>query len=149
MAGRGRGRDVGCASRAAHPDEHAKDSRTYYERNREERLERTARYHAEHPEVVRAKSQAYRARKIAADGRFTSAEWLALVEVWGARCAYCGCDDPLEADHRIPLARGGTNFISNILPACRSCNAKKHLMTEEEFRARLAEESKRDLQSDS
>jgi 5-methylcytosine-specific restriction endonuclease McrA len=38
----------------------------------------------------------------------------------------------------VPLARGGTNFIDNILPACRGCNARKHTMTEEEFRARLA-----------
>jgi 5-methylcytosine-specific restriction endonuclease McrA len=36
--------------------------------------------------------------------------------------------------------RGGTNFIDNILPACRGCNARKHTMTEEEFRARLAVE---------
>jgi len=43
-------------------------------------------------------------------------------------------------DHRIPLARGGDNTIANILPACGRCNRRKHLMTEEEFRARLAAE---------
>jgi 5-methylcytosine-specific restriction endonuclease McrA len=40
----------------------------------------------------------------------------------------------------VPLARGGTNWIENILPACRVCNARKHLLTEDEFRARLAAE---------
>jgi hypothetical protein len=34
-------------------------------------------------------------------------------------------------DHRIPLGRGGSNLIANILPACRRCNRRKHLMGEE------------------
>jgi 5-methylcytosine-specific restriction endonuclease McrA len=99
-----------------------------------------AAYLASHPEVKRAKEQAYRARKVAAVGSFTGAEWLKLVAFWGNVCAYGGEPGPLEPDHRVPLKRGGTNFIDNILPACRSCNARKHTMTEEEFRARLAVE---------
>ena len=55
-------------------------------------------------------------------------------------CAYDSAPGPLHADHRLPLARGGTNEISNILPACARCNLRKHLMTEAEFRARLAAE---------
>ena len=99
-----------------------------------------AAYHAAHPEYKRAKDHAYRARKMAAAGSFTAAEWLALVARWGNACAYRGEPGPLEPDHRLPLARGGTNFIDNILPACRNCNARKHTMTEEEFRALLAVE---------
>lgn len=49
-------------------------------------------------------------------------------------------EGPLQVDHRIPLARGGSNSIDNILPACGRCNRRKHLMTEAEFRARLAAE---------
>jgi 5-methylcytosine-specific restriction endonuclease McrA len=99
-----------------------------------------AAYLASHPEVTRAKEQAYRARRIAAPGAFTGAEWLELVARWGNVCAYRGEQGPLEPDHRLPLTRGGTNYIENILPACRNCNARKHTMTEEEFRARLAAE---------
>jgi 5-methylcytosine-specific restriction endonuclease McrA len=134
--------------RAAHPEEHAKDNREYYVRHREERLAQSAEYHSDHPEVGRARWQNYRTRKIAAEGAFTAQEWLALVAMYGGRCAYCGIEGPLEADHRIPLSRGGTNRIENILPACRSCNGRKHRMTEEEFRARLASEQGDDLQSD-
>jgi 5-methylcytosine-specific restriction endonuclease McrA len=100
-----------------------------------------AAYLARHPEVKRAKDQAYRARRTAAAGSFTGAEWIELVAHWGNVCAYRGEAAPLEPDHRVPLARGGSNFIDNILPACRKCNAEKHTMTEEEFRARLAAES--------
>jgi 5-methylcytosine-specific restriction endonuclease McrA len=49
----------------------------------------------------------------------------------------------LQPDHRVPLARGGSNAIDNILPACRSCNQRKALMSEDEFRARLVAERDR------
>lgn len=106
------------------------------------KAQRTA-YLAKHPEVKRAADQAYRARRLVAAGAFTGAEWRALVKRWGNVCAYDGEPGPLEADHRIPLSRGGTNYIDNILPACRSCNGKKHTMTEDEFRARLAADALR------
>jgi len=44
----------------------------------------------------------------------------------------------IQTDHRIPLSRGGSNFIDNIVPACRPCNLRKHTLTEAQFRARLA-----------
>ena len=114
--------------------------RAAYLRNAARMNAQKAAYLASHPEVKRAKDQAYRARKIAAAGSFTGAEWHEMLERYGNACAYCGAPGPLEADHRVPLARGGTNFIDNILPACRSCNGRKHRMTEEEFRLRLAAE---------
>ena len=135
--------------RIAHPAEHNEKNRLYYARHREERLAQSAAYHREHPEIGLARWQNYRARKRAAVGSFTPAEWLALVEQYGGRCAYCGESGALEADHRVPLSRGGGNTIDNILPACRVCNARKHRLTEEEFRVRLASESPHNLQSTS
>jgi 5-methylcytosine-specific restriction endonuclease McrA len=134
--------------RAAHPEKRDANNRVYYRRHREQVLAQSAQYHRDHPEVGRARWQNYRARKRAAEGSFTATEWLALVELYGGRCAYRGEEGPLEVDHRIPLARGGSNRIENILPACRGCNAEKHDLTEEEFRNRLASEKQRDdLQS--
>ena len=115
--------------------------RAAYVRNAARMNAQKAAYLASHPEVKRAKDHAYRARKVAAEGAFTGAEWRDLLTRTGNVCAYCGGPGPLEADHRVPLTRGGTNVIENILPACRSCNGRKHKMTEEEFRARLASES--------
>ena len=131
--------------RAAHPDEHSEDNRAYYARNRQERLEQSAAYHRANPHVGRARSQNYRARRLAALGSFTSTQWLALVEAYGGRCGYCGETGPLQADHRIPLSRGGSNTIDNIIPACARCNTRKAQMTETEYRARLASGPRNDL----
>jgi 5-methylcytosine-specific restriction endonuclease McrA len=38
-------------------------------------------------------------------------------------CVRCGSTDRLEVHHRIPLARGGTNEISNLELRCRQCHA--------------------------
>jgi 5-methylcytosine-specific restriction endonuclease McrA len=126
--------------RARHPAEHNAERRGYYARNRAKLLARSASYHRAHPGVRKASDNKRRVQKAASASAFTPAEWLALVTTFAGHCAYCGMEGPLEADHRIPLARGGTNDIVNILPACRRCNARKHLMTEQEFRARLASE---------
>lgn len=44
------------------------------------------------------------------------------------RCQLCGrtgLEAQLEIDHRIPVARGGTNEITNLWVLCRACNAGK------------------------
>jgi 5-methylcytosine-specific restriction endonuclease McrA len=67
-----------------------------------------------------------RARLKGAVGLFTQAEWNNLIEVYQHRCYYCKKKTKLTVDHIIPLSKGGTNFISNIIPACIHCNSSKH-----------------------
>jgi 5-methylcytosine-specific restriction endonuclease McrA len=129
--------------RERHPDEHRAEGRAYYARHRERLSAAIAAYHRANPGVVKAKSQAYRARKLASEGSFSLEQWLDLVAAYDGRCAYCAATGPLEAEHRTPLSRGGTNFIGNILPACRRCNARKHQLTDAEFRMRIQTEELR------
>lgn len=63
---------------------------------------------------------------------------------WGCHCYYCGADlraPGVEAtlDHRVPRSRGGTDVRSNLVPACRECNAAKGCLTVEEYRERVRE----------
>jgi 5-methylcytosine-specific restriction endonuclease McrA len=49
-------------------------------------------------------------------------------------CYYCGASEkPLQVEHLVPVSKGGTNFISNIVLACAHCNASKHSKTDLEF----------------
>jgi 5-methylcytosine-specific restriction endonuclease McrA len=71
----------------------------------------------------------HRARKKnAAICDFTVAQWKALQEHFDHRCAYCGrrAKGKLTQDHITPLSQGGNHTLSNIVPACSSCNSKKH-----------------------
>jgi cation transport regulator ChaB len=55
----------------------------------------------------------------------TVAEWSALTTAWGG-CAYCGTSGvALQRDCVLALSRGGRYTLTNIAPACRSCNASK------------------------
>jgi hypothetical protein len=52
--------------------------------------------------------------------------WEYLLEKWGRRCAYCDEEGiPLEAEHIVPKARGGSTRASNLTLACRKCNQQK------------------------
>ncbi len=126
--------------RANNPLARAANAHAYKERHRDQVNAASKRYRLKHPEVRLAISRRRRARELGAQGTFTINEWLDLVARHERRCAYCGVEGLLRADHRIPLSRGGTHEISNILPACGRCNRRKASTSEVEFRARLAKE---------
>ncbi|WP_309711200.1 HNH endonuclease [Pseudolysinimonas sp.] len=66
-----------------------------------------------------------RRRFLAADNDLTPAQWAAIRAAWSG-CAYCGDPDiALQKDCVLPLSRGGSYTVENVVPACRSCNASK------------------------
>ena len=115
--------------RRRNPEAYAQTLRDWRERHPEKSYAITKAYTTAHPEKVVQFSHARRARVRAASGKFTSREWMALKDACGHICLCCGTKNKLTADHVIPLARGGSNDISNIQPLCKTCNFKKHLAT--------------------
>ena len=83
--------------RATHPEAHRAEGRAHYARHTERLRARTSAYHRAYPAVGRTKSQKHRARRLAAPGSFTPAQWRALVAAYRGRCAYCGDRSDLEA----------------------------------------------------
>lgn len=75
-----------------------------------------------------ARTSSHKAKRRANElvGKFTESDWKRLVNYYRGRCAYCGNESVLTVDHVVPLSRGGTNYIGNLLPACQSCNSSKH-----------------------
>jgi 5-methylcytosine-specific restriction endonuclease McrA len=47
-------------------------------------------------------------------------------------CQYCGTRRDLTLDHVLPSSRGGTHSWTNLVTACKRCNAKKGDYTPEE-----------------
>ena len=59
---------------------------------------------------------------------FSRIERLQIYRKTEGHCYLCGdfVDfNMFEAEHKIPLAKGGTNDLDNIFPACHSCNTIK------------------------
>ena len=65
------------------------------------------------------------ARERGSKGSHTLTEWQELKKEYDYKCAVCGQEKPLTKDHIVPLSEGGTDYIDNIQPLCRSCNSKK------------------------
>jgi 5-methylcytosine-specific restriction endonuclease McrA len=76
---------------------------------------------------VKAKRMRRRSRTTKAGGTYTWAEVMRIFLNLGRACAYCdqAIDGDPDPDHVVPISRGGSNSITNILPACRSCNSDK------------------------
>ena len=53
---------------------------------------------------------------------------LELVKSAKGYCYWCGKrhQKDYHIDHYIPLSKGGSNTIENLVVACKSCNLKKH-----------------------
>jgi 5-methylcytosine-specific restriction endonuclease McrA len=49
-----------------------------------------------------------------------------LLDKWARTCAYCSKQNiPLQIEHIIPRAKGGTDRVSNLTLACERCNRAK------------------------
>jgi 5-methylcytosine-specific restriction endonuclease McrA len=57
-----------------------------------------------------------------------------LLEKFARTCAYCQATGaPLQVEHIVPKARGGSNRVSNLAIACAPCNQAKGQQTAAEF----------------
>jgi hypothetical protein len=124
--------------RAKNPEKARVACRGYYWRNHDDQVKRMADYRASNPgkayasvkawrernpTVVIVLNQNRRCREAQAEGAFTTTEWADKQTEYNYKCAYCHKLKKLTVHHVVPLAIGGTNWISNIVPACRLCNS--------------------------
>ncbi len=112
------------AWRKAHPEKVREWSRDWQRRNPEKKRESVRRANAKNP-AAKAARQLKRRGLLRGPG-MSSAEWRQLVASYSGLCAYCSGGGPLEIEHIVPVSRGGEHGPDNIVPACRSCNSRKH-----------------------
>jgi 5-methylcytosine-specific restriction endonuclease McrA len=113
---------------AANPAPNRKRALEWAKQNPEAAKRNHRKWVLENPEKVAAEDRKRRARKLNAEGRHTAAEIIALFAKQGGKCAYCriSIKKGYHADHIQPLARGGTNWITNIQLTCADCNFRKN-----------------------
>lgn len=58
-------------------------------------------------------------------GRHSALDFVRMQRRYGGLCAYCGEQPGDTRDHVLPVTRGGSDSIGNILPACAPCNSSK------------------------
>ena len=102
-----------------------------------------AKYDKKYNQTPKGKSNSQRtdtkkrAREREMINTLTSEEWLDILKAYNYRCAYCGkeFDENIlpTKDHVLPISKGGNNIKENVVPACRSCNAKKSNKISEQF----------------
>lgn len=114
----------------AHAETQRAAKRAYYQDNPEilaRRKKTQHRWMIENLERMREHNQTRRSfLKGAPVVDFTRKQWEYLKIMYKQCCAYCGKKQKsLTQDHIIPLSKGGSHTMSNIVPACRSCNSKK------------------------
>lgn len=87
----------------------------------------------------RAGQQRYKARKLNATGSHTKDDILRQYSAQHGLCWWCGesAGEDWQADHLVPLSRGGSNAPENIVIACRHCNQSKNNRLPHEWIGRL------------
>ena len=101
----------------------------YYRANAENIKARTGAHARANRELLRPYFAAYAHRRRAVarglEATLSAEEWTGCKAHFGG-CCYCDKRTrALEQDHFVALKRGGGYTASNIVPACRSCNASK------------------------
>lgn len=110
------------------PEKQREAKRKWGERNKAKRSEAYRRWRKNNPEKALQNNIRRRVRLRRAPGSFTLAEWEALKRSYGNVCLCCDLPEgeiKLVPDHVVPLARGGSNYITNIQPLCELCNWRK------------------------
>jgi 5-methylcytosine-specific restriction endonuclease McrA len=103
-------------------------SAAYYAAHRMAMRQKHADWYAQHPEWIEEKTERRRtARTEALLNDLTAAQWEEIKNAYEHRCAYCRRKmKRLTQDHITPLSKGGSHTLANVVPACQSCNSKKH-----------------------
>jgi 5-methylcytosine-specific restriction endonuclease McrA len=114
-------------------------NREYRENNYERRLEIERTSRAKNKEKHRP---AKNARQSIRNRTLAQTPYLILDKelrrIYNSPCFMCGCKENQSLDHVIPISRGGSHSVGNIMTLCRNCNASKHARTITEWKHSLS-----------
>ena len=109
--------------------------KVYYENNKDTILEKNKVYYENNKDKVREWSKRYQHKKRGNGGSYTKAQWLDALEYFDYKCAYTGecIKHSCDIEHIVPISKGGTSYIWNLVPSTKSANCSKHNRDMEEW----------------
>lgn len=117
--------------------DHTKEyMRNWYEANKDHRRKYNREYGQENHDGVLERSRKRRAIQYGQSEYFTEEQFFEKFEQLGKKCFYCGVEltkETVTRDHYIPLVKGGSDTIENIVPCCKNCNSRKRNKLPEDF----------------
>lgn len=114
------------------PEKVNAQNRRWNKKNPDKLLASTRKYRAANPEVVSDNNHRRRDKKIN-NGQFFIRKSF-MRKLYASKCAVCESDENIQADHVIPLSRGGRHSEGNLMPLCQKCNLSKRDRTNMEWR---------------
>lgn len=111
----------------AHKDRHAELGRKWRTNNRERAKETNRAWHLANPERWKASNWRRRSLIRQSKGTLTAVDIKSQYKSQKGKCYYCHSKvgDNYHIEHVIPLSRGGSNSLENIVIACPACNLSK------------------------
>jgi len=110
----------------------------YYQSNKKYIAKRNAKYRASHRKQAKITQKIWREKfpekkrnhKLSRRAREKGNPIFLILSkeikrLYASPCSVCGSTQNIEADHIVPIARGGSTSIGNLQPLCRNCNRSK------------------------
>lgn len=114
-------------------------NRRWYAKNAMKVAVQQRNYRTKHPSKMLSYVHLRRARKLTVGGVYTPADIHLQLKSQRGLCWWCSkpLNNKYHIDHRIPLARGGSNAPANLCLACPKCNNSKGAKLPHEWNGRL------------
>ena len=99
----------------------------YYENNKDKIKESRKEYRENNKDKIRERIKEYKHKKRGNGGAYTKAQWLDTLEYFNYKCAYTGecIKHSCHVEHIVPVSKGGTSYIWNLVPSTGSANYSK------------------------
>ena len=119
--------------------EYRENNKEYYkeyrENNKEHYKDLFKKYYENNKDKYKEYNHKRRALKVGNGGSYTKSQWLDTLEYFDYKCAYTGecIKHNCHVEHIVPISKGGTSYIWNLVPSTASANLSKQNRDMEEW----------------
>ena len=107
----------------------------YLQEYRENNKDKIKEYRENNKDKMKGYVHKRRALELGNGGSYTKSQWLDTLEYFDYKCAYTGecIKHSCHVEHIVPISKGGTSYIWNLVPSTASANLSKQNRDMEEW----------------